>query len=293
MPTPTQQKLFGVIGYPIAHSLSSHLHAFLYEKLGLDACYHAYSVAPSSLAAAIAGARALNFSGLNVTVPHKQTVLSFADSLDESAAKVGAANTLIFSLRGTRAANTDAAGFVQNLRQYGIDLRDRQVLLLGAGGAARAVAWAAIQAGSKRIFIDNRTPERARELAVSFGLQLAQRDTILSLPAGSIIVNATSVGMAPDADATPLRPAHFRNDLIYADVVYNPLQTRFLRQAEACGAQTVDGLGMLIWQAVRALELWLKQPIDIDPWYEALRSHLLEKLRAASERGQREAVRGA
>ncbi|MFQ5632260.1 MAG: shikimate dehydrogenase [bacterium] len=274
-----QQKIvLGVIGSPISHSLSPHLHAFLIDKLGLDCYYHAFEVQPENLRAAIDGTKALGIRGLNVTVPHKQNVMAYLDSIDEAAAKIGAVNTIRFENGRAFGANTDAPGFLKNLQFQGVELHGREVFVLGAGGAARAVVYAAKQAGAAAIKICNRTPERAQQLAGDFGAQAVTLREIQALAAGSIAINTTSVGMYPEADASPLAEKFFRRDLIYIDLVYNPVKTRFLQYAETVGAKTVDGLGMLIFQGAIALGFWTGQEIDVEKWYDEVREKIGCKL---------------
>ncbi len=272
------QKILGVIGDPISHSLSPRLHGFLMNRFGLAGCYHAFRVEAGSLEQAVRGAQALGFLGLNVTLPHKQRIIAFLDEIDEEAQRIGAVNTVIF--RGGRifGSNTDAVGFLRSLAAEGIALKGREVFVLGAGGAARAVCHAAVSAGARSLSIWNRTRERAEQLAQQFGGIVAPREKAGSLLAGSVVVNATRVGMRPAVEECPLPEPLFREHCTYVDLVYNPLRTHFLQQAERCGAATVDGLGMLIFQAVKSLELWFQQEFEVSPFYEELRDDLHKAL---------------
>ncbi len=255
------QRLLGVIGDPVAHSLSPLLHGELIRRADLPFVYCAFRVAAADLPAAIAGARALGFRGLNVTVPHKQAVLALIDDLSEEARGIGAVNTILFDDDGLiRGENTDCDGFLDGLAEQGGVLKDRRVLVLGAGGAARAVVYAARKAGAARIFIHNRTPERAQDLADAFGAEVL--DELRDLPAHDVVINTTSLGMHPHVQACPLPRELFRKEVFYADLVYNPLQTTFLRHAREAGAATADGLGMLIHQGIAAMRLWSDRELD-------------------------------
>lgn len=270
--------VLGVIGYPIGHSFSPLLHAFFIERLGLDAAYHAFAVQPEALPQAIAGARALGIRGLNVTTPHKQAVLPLLDAVDETARQIGAVNTIFFDDDGAAGTNTDAPGLLASLRHAEVALRGRAVVVLGAGGAARAVVYAAKASGAGEVLIYNRTAARARELARVFDAREVALEAVTELPAGSIVVNATSVGMAPQEDASPLPAALMRGDLVYVDLVYNPLQTRFLQQAANAGARTVDGLGMLIFQGAIALGGWMGVTVPVAEMHGEVKALLLAKM---------------
>ncbi|MDQ7051847.1 MAG: shikimate dehydrogenase [candidate division KSB1 bacterium] len=278
MPTSSKTGLLGVIGDPIAHSLSPTLHRFLIQEYDLPYCYHAFRVPAEQLEMALLGARALGVAGLNVTLPHKQAVMRWLDEIDAEAQAIGAVNTIVFRKGRLLGTNTDAAGFLQSLRESGVGMRGRTVLVLGAGGAARAVCRAVQQAEAQALLIYNRTRERAETLAAAFGGDVAGLEQAMELPAGSLVINATRVGMAPDVEASPLPELLFRPDCVYVDLVYNPLRTRFLQMAQTTGAATVDGLGMLIFQGVRSLEVWLEREFNAAEFYQPLREHLVSIL---------------
>ena len=272
------RQLFGVIGDPVSHSLSPTMHEFFMRTFHLNGCYHACRVRAHELRDAIRGAQALGFVGLNVTVPHKTATLELIDEIDEVAEQIGAVNTLHFTGGRIKGYNTDAPGFLQSLQHEHISLKDRHVFILGAGGAARAVAFAARQAGAARLQIFNRTPARAEKLALEVHGEPAAMEEIMMLPEQSVIVNATTVGMMPDTERSPLPEELFFANLIYVDLVYNPVQTRFLYFARKAGARAIDGLGMLIFQGIRALEIWTGRVLDISPWYAELKTGLEKQL---------------
>jgi len=249
--------MLGVIGDPIAHSLSPLLHGYFIREHGLPAAYHAFRVRPADLGAAIAGARALGFRGLNVTLPHKQAVMAHLDAIEPVAQQVGAVNMVIFKADRTIGTNTDVPGLLRSLQQAGVQLQGQAVFIIGAGGAARAAAFAARSAGARALHIANRTAEKAVGLAREVGAEAAALDAVQQLPPGAVVIQATPVGMHPAVDACVLPASRFRGDLVYVDLVYNPLETKFLRLARQAGAKTVDGLGMLIHQGILSLERWL------------------------------------
>lgn len=244
-------KAAGVIGWPVAHSLSPRIHRFWLQALGLDGDYSRFAVAPESLATAIRALPALGLAGVNVTVPHKRAVMAHLDEISPEARAVGAVNTVVVEGGRRRGLNTDIAGFVGPLQ--GLDVG--RAAVIGAGGAARAVLAGLHRLGVAEVLIFNRTPARAEELLAASGLAgqalaLAER---VRVPAVDLLVNATSLGMvgqpALEVDLGQL-PA---TATVY-DIVYAPLQTGLLRTAAARGLRTVDGLRMLVGQAAPAFQ---------------------------------------
>jgi len=268
-------QVVGVIGWPIAHSVSPAMHDAAFEALGLDWCYVPFPVPPARLGEAIAGARALGVRGLNATIPHKQALLSLVDDLTPAARAIGAVNTI--AVRGERLLghNTDAGGFLRALREAGFAPEGCRALVLGAGGAARAVVYALLSVGG-RVTLLNRTLERAAALAHEFA-GLFPRDTLTAgvLDAATLgqvgitdglIVNATSLGMWPAVDTSPWpEEARLSGSAFVFDLVYNPRTTRLMRQAQAAGARAVDGLGMLVHQGAEAFALWtgVEPPVEV------------------------------
>jgi shikimate dehydrogenase len=233
---------------------------WLAARLGISLPYEAVRVPPDGLAAALEEMRGGRWDGLSVTLPHKHDALVLADRSDPGAARTGAANCLVRGPDGRLVAhNTDVAGVVQALAHHGVSLGGATVLLVGAGGGARAGAAAARDAGATRLWIANRHPTRAMELASAFdGEALPLTSEALSpvLPAARVVLQATSVGLEAPGDS-PLPPECVLHDqLTVMDMVYRPLRTRFLREAESAGARTVDGLWMLVYQGLAQLRLW-------------------------------------
>jgi len=275
----------GVIGDPVEHTMSPVMHNTAFRQLGLDYAYLAFRVKGEALAAAIKGLKALNIRGLNVTIPHKVTVLPLLDRLDPLAEKIGAVNTIVNDAGVLTGYNTDAAGFLQALREKDTEPRGKQVLLLGAGGAARAIGFILAENGAQ-LSILNRMQElswaedlairlsRSYDIKVSFG-ELNAENLRRAIDGTDILVNATSVGMTPGADRTPVSAALLCSKLVVFDIVYNPFETRLIREAKDAGARTIDGLEMLVWQGALAFELWT----DKKPPVEVMRQSALRVLR--------------
>jgi shikimate dehydrogenase len=252
----------GIIGHPLSHSLSPRMHNAALRALSLDGDYTALPIPPDELQMTLPSLFAQGYHGLNVTIPHKQAVLPFMHELADAARAIGAVNTIVVDGNQLIGHNTDASGFIRALTEARFDAKNKVALVLGAGGAARAVVYALTQAGA-HVMSWNRTHERALPLARDFDATV-----IDDLPTGGafdLIVNTTSVGMTPHHDQTPLPlTSEFDARVVY-DLVYNPRNTVLLREAQALGAQTIDGLAMLVYQGAEAFKLWtgLAAPIDV------------------------------
>ena len=259
-------KRVGLIGWPVAHSLSPAMHNAAFKSLDLAWRYGLLPGPPGELDATLADLRVGEYAGANVTVPHKSAVMAYLDGIDDAARSIGAVNTVAVCGEELLGYNTDAPGLVGALGDAGLDLSGCHALVLGAGGAARAVVYALARSGCA-VTIYNRTETRAASLAdhmQKLGLlghvgwvpgEKALR--VLDLTRFALLVNATSLGMWPQVDESPWPegmpiPPHWA----VFDLVYNPLQTRLLREARQAGARTIDGLGMLVRQGVLAFELW-------------------------------------
>ncbi|MCA1900144.1 MAG: shikimate dehydrogenase [Chloroflexi bacterium] len=254
----------GLIGYPLEHSLSPKIHAAALKACGLSGGYALFAIPPQDsqgLKDLIARVRAREIHGLNVTIPHKQSVIEFMDELTPTAKAIGAANTIYLRENKLIGENTDAAGFLADLKKFtdGKKLAyGKSALVLGAGGAARAVVYALLR-GGWNIALAARRVEQAQELANSFENETIKVINYAELqPFGfDLLVNATPVGMSPKVDDSPL-PGKFslNKDTMVYDLVYNPRQTRLAREAQAQGCSAATGLGMLIEQAALAFEIW-------------------------------------
>ena len=264
-------QVFGLVGNPVGHSLSPPMHEAAYDVCGMDARYVTFEPAPDDVEAAVAGADALGIAGLNVTIPFKQDVLSVVEP-DELAARIGAVNTVDFGGETPRGYNTDAAGVRRSFAHHGVELDGRDAVVVGAGGAGRAAAFALADAGAT-VHVANRTAERAVELAEDVpgatGSGLAELDRI---ERADVLVNATSVGM--ESDETPVPREHLHGGLAVLDAVYSPIETRLLRDAAAAGATAIDGAWMLLFQGVEAFERWTGRDAPVDAMNDALRAAL-------------------
>ena len=276
--------VLGVIGHPVAHTSSPAMHNAALQALGLDYVYTAFTVPPAQLGQAIAGMRAFQIRGLNVTVPHKVGVMAFLDEISPEARAIGAVNTIDNHEGYLVGHNTDAFGVMQSLRlDGGLETLPPQVALLGAGGAARAILYGLLQCPEvAHIALLNRTPEKAASLAIALDPgQERVRPDVLDQSAGEqvaaagLLINATAIGMHPHPEASPLPdPSCLHSGMVVLDIVYNPLETLLLTQARQAGARAVDGLGMLARQGARAFEIWN----GIEPPVEAMRTAALERL---------------
>jgi len=261
--------LAGVIGHPIAHSRSPALHGHWLARYGIKGHYIPMDIAHDDLPQVLAMMPKLGFIGVNVTIPHKEAVLKLAEGVTDRAALIGAANTLIFRADGKiHADNTDGVGFMANLRQLAPQWQAAQgpAALFGAGGAARAVIAALIEAGIPEIRIANRTRLRAEVLQADFGGRLVVYDWLHAgemLDGAALVINATSLGMTGKPDLR-LPLDRLAAGTVATDLVYTPLMTPFLTEAQARGAHIVDGLGMLLHQGAPGFERWFGHRPEVD-----------------------------
>jgi shikimate dehydrogenase len=244
-------KIFGILGRPVTHSLSPAMHNAAFRHLGINAVYVAFPV--TDLPQAVAGLRGLAIGGVSVTIPFKEEVIPLIDALDLPAAKIGAVNTVVNREGHLKGYNTDWLGAMAALKEE-VSLRDRHVLILGAGGASRAIAFGTIAEGGRVTLTDVDQP-RASALVKDLGGKAIPLNAVGDCPA-TILVNATPVGMTPDIDRIAINPELLSRFQVVMDIVYPPLKTRLLREAENRGAATIDGLQMLIRQATVQFELW-------------------------------------
>ena len=251
----TLRPLCGIVLHPATHTLSPVIHAAAYHALALDAMFAAFDVPPAELADAVRGMRALGVTQLCVSLPHKVSVLALADRVSEEARAIGAANTLTLRGRELVADNTDWVGVVRTLEPLG-PWAGKRATVLGAGGAARAVVFALHRLGAE-VRIVNRTRTRAEKLAADLGGEVGALDEPFDL-----LVNATSVGMSPDAALTPAPSTALRPGSTVFDTVYRPLETRLLREARERGCRVQDGLDMLVHQAVEQIRIWSGKRAD-------------------------------
>ena len=271
-------RLCGIIGNPVGHSLSPAMHNAAFEKLELNYAYLAFCVEDvEDVEGAVRGVRALGIRGLSVTVPHKVTVMPYLDEIDPVAKSIGAVNTIVNDEGRLKGYNTDWTGFVRSIEEH-VPIKGRRVALLGAGGAARAIAFGLKEKGAD-LTILNRTEEleMAQSLAAEIGCPFGDLSKAEIVTGADIVVNATSVGMAPLQDLTVVDTALLRPEQAVVDIVYNPLETKFLKEAEARGCKTIPGYMMLLLQGVTQFELWTGKTAPVD----LMRSILVERLTAS------------
>jgi shikimate dehydrogenase len=276
--------LLGLIGHPVGHSLSPRMHnaAFAADRgtnpEGVDYVYVAMDVWPDHLAAAVRGLAALGFVGFNVTMPHKEAVLPLMDELDETARLAGAVNTVVVEDGRLRGLNTDGSGFVEACQEVGISFAGRQVLILGAGGAAAAIAVASLGEGASRLYIVNRTAERAEELSAKLSMAVPGTE-ILVCPfdqvgdvavEAEILINATYLGMKKE-DPLPFSAEALTPEKAVCDAVYRAgEETSLIRRARGAGARTVAGGRMLLYQGVQAQRIWTGREPNVEVMSDAL-----------------------
>jgi shikimate dehydrogenase len=266
----------GVFGYPVEHSLSPAMHNAAFAALRLSYIYIPFPVSPDALGSAIRSLPALGIVGVNLTIPHKENVLPFLDAITDEAREVGAVNT-VHCLEGRLLGdNTDGRGFYEPLREMGLSFAGKQVVVLGAGGAARSVVFRLLREEA-HVILTNRTPERAARLAqdaasAGYGAQIrvvdgeAEREIRNAIAGAELLVHTTRVGMHPDTDALPPVPLEaFHPNLLVYDLVYNPVETRLIQQARSRGCRTLTGVKMLVYQGAAAFERWtgLWPPTDV------------------------------
>jgi shikimate dehydrogenase len=260
------------------------MHNAAFAALGLDCIYTAFRVHGNRLGDAVCGMRALDFCGFNVTIPHKVAIMPLLDEIDPLALKIGAVNTVVNADGKLTGFNTDAAGFIQALLENNIDPDAKNVVVVGAGGAAHAIAFALAERDARLVILNREVElDRAEELAQwltrysnqrAKALALTDENLAEAIETADILINATSVGMSPDADNTPVPAALIKPGLVVFDVIYNPLETRLLREAAASGAQTIGGLDMLVWQGILAFEKW----IGVRPQFDIMKKAAAEAL---------------
>jgi shikimate dehydrogenase len=272
MPINGSTELYGIMGNPVSHSLSPAMHNAAFRHLGLNKVYLPFPVQDAG--AAIRGFKSLGVKGVSVTIPHKQAVIDFLDEIDPVAAKIGAVNTLVIDNDRVLGLNTDWLGANAALSQL-TTLTGKKVLLLGAGGSARAIGFGLLEAGAD-LTLASRTPDKGQTLAKALGCPWLALTAIDAVKA-DILINATSVGMGANCEQTPIAGEALANFSLVMDIVYAPLETRLLREAQAAGCQTINGLAMLLYQGVAQFERWtgLAAPVEV------MRQQLLAGMTAA------------
>ena len=280
-------KLIGVIGHPIKHSLSPLMHNISMELQKLDYIYLPFDVPESNLKDALRGMVALNIIGLNVTIPHKEKIVQHLNDISEEARVIGAVNTVVNESGQLRGYNTDVNGIIATLEEFKDELSGAAVSVIGSGGAARSVLYSLIRHfNPSKINLINRTVEKAERLKDYFSekmlfdeiftYELIPPDLNETLNESKLIINTTSIGLAPETDDSPIAAAEaFNENQIVFDVIYNPLKTKFLALAESKGAKTLNGLRMFVEQGARSFELWTDLSMNKENIYNALKTYML------------------
>ena len=265
-------RVCAIIGDPVGHSLSPVMHNAAFKELGLTLVYVAFTVPAKDLKHAVLGAKSLGLKGLNVTMPHKNEVMKYLDDLDATAKSVGAVNTILNNQGKLVGYNTDGKGAMIALQENGVSSEKKKLVLLGAGGAAQAIAHEAAQDVNDLIIL-NRNAEKAKKLVNSLpkNLDASVKSGPLSsnvleqeLETADILINATSVGMHPNIESSPVPFELLRSDLSVMDIIYNPLETKLLKDAKTAGAKVISGLEMLIYQGAVAFHIWTNCPAPVD-----------------------------
>lgn len=268
----TKTSLFCVMGDPVEHSLSPAMHNRAFAKSGFDGAYLACRV--RDIASAVIGLRGLGICGASITIPHKTAVIEHLDEIDQTAERIGAVNTIVNHEGTLKGYNTDCNGAVNALVEK-TAVRDSDVMIIGAGGAARAVGFGIVAAGG-RVTIANRSADRGQGLADALNGRYVSLSEDGPLDC-RILINTTSVGMTPDTDALPLDPDRLKKDILVMDIVYNPLETALLKAAREKGCPVIDGVAMFVYQGALQFELWTGKPAPVDVMRQTVLDALKKK----------------
>lgn len=267
-------RILGIIGWPVKHSLSPIMHNAAFEHLGLDFCYIPFAVKEDHVEKAIKGITALNISGLNVTIPHKESLIPFLSETSEEVKMIGAVNTIKIMDNRLIGYNTDGPGFIASLKEAGINIKDHSLLILGAGGAAKAVVFQSVIEGAREIIISNRTVQKAITMKKQIekhypsakikttGIGYDELKDIIDRV--DIIVNATSVGLK-SGDPSPIPKELINKRMFVCDLIYNPPETSLIKYAKASGCKFMNGVGMLLHQGVIAFKIFTgsEAPVEV------------------------------
>ncbi|MBC8479240.1 MAG: shikimate dehydrogenase [FCB group bacterium] len=276
---------FAVIGDPVKHSLSPALHRWIFKSLNLDASYNSLHCKTEDLPGIAENLRCNELQGINITIPHKVSIIPFLDDLNIKAQHIGAVNCVVSRDKYLVGFNTDWYGFSMALRAYAVDVRGGDFFVLGAGGAARSILYTLLREGAKSVIVINQPGERSdrliRDMAkfkASSLLDVKSYEALTNLPEGAVIINCTPVGMHPGIDACPIDETLLSPSHTVVDTIYTPLETQLLRQASRIGAKTLNGLNMFIYQALASLDLWFDEEISPRVDLRGLKEHLEDSI---------------
>lgn len=273
--------IYGIFGFPVEHTLSPAMHKAAFKKLGINAAYLAFSIPPNRLKEAVKAIRVLNIQGINVTVPHKEMIISFLDGLSEEASLIGAVNTVVVKKNKLIGYNTDGQGFIRSLEETSFNPKDKSFLIIGAGGASRSICVSLSKVKVKEIFICDIIEEKARDLKAHIN-RVCPKCYIEAVPTNSlkvvrdrlsILVNATPLGLK-ETDPLPVDKGLLRKDIFVYDLIYNPSTTKLLSLAKRTGLKYSNGLGMLLFQGALSFKFWTNH----QPPVKAMRQALLDGL---------------
>ena len=271
--------IVGLIGHPVGHSFSPQMHNQAFKSLGMDYVYTAFDTETENLKSAITGAKSLNIKGLNVTIPHKINVIEYLDELDEIAKLIGAVNTI--DLKTMKGYNTDGIGAIRAIEEV-TNIKNKNVVIAGAGGASRAISFYIAKYQAQSLTILNRNVEKAKSLAVDVGMSNLIDDVKSGdvrnigeyLKDTDILINTTPLGMHPNVDETIASADDMHEDLVVFDAVYNPNETKLLKEAIKAGAKPVYGLKMLLYQGAESFKIWTNIDAPVDEMEKGLREAL-------------------
>ncbi len=276
-----------IIGSPVDHSKSPYMHNLAFEKLGLDYAYMAFDIKEGSLKQGVDGLRTLNVRGFNITMPHKQEVMKYLDKIEEDAKLIGAVNTVLNNNGKLIGYNTDGKGFIKSLEERNVKYIDEKIVIIGAGGAAKAIAIELALKGVENIVIVNRTLEKAEAISHTINKNIEgseSRSLVLDekllkeeLKDASILINTTSVGMGDSIDKNIIKNEDtLDKDLFVADLIYNPVKTKFLSMAEEKGCRIMNGLDMLVYQGALVFKIWTGADMPVEVMKKMEKGNLIE-----------------
>ncbi|KHO62353.1 shikimate dehydrogenase [Thermoanaerobacter sp. YS13] len=277
-------KLYGLIGHPVEHSLSPLIHNYAFNSLNLNCVYTVFNVLPEKLEEAVKGVKALGIRGVNVTVPHKEKIIDYLDVVSEEALKIGAVNTVVNEGGILKGYNTDVYGFIDSLTEAGEKIERRKAVVLGAGGASKAVCVALALDGIDSIIVANRSVERAKDLSeyikkeFKIPCDYCSINEVEEIPEIDMLVNTTSVGMYPKVEDSPVSEKVVSKAKFVYDVIYNPFETVFLKYAKKNGIKYSNGLSMLVNQANYSFKLWTGGFFDKNLVYMHLKEGIMNNL---------------
>lgn len=265
IPIDGKTKIYGIIGHPVSHSFSPKMQTAAFQAIGENAIYLPFDIPENRLSDVLPAFRLLNIQGFNVTVPHKETILPFLDELSPEAKKLGSVNTVLATPGGWKGFSTDGTGFIRSLQHAGVDLSGKKVLLLGAGGSAKAISMALAEENILGLHLRNRTAQKAERLSVLLQQAYPLLPTVVNpstIEEYDILINCTSVGMG--GKGCPVEKEVIRSAKMVVDIIYNPPLSPLLELAIHMGIQFLNGLGMLLYQGVASFEIWTGRSAPIE-----------------------------